>query len=283
MKTLMSTVAPARLARALALCVSIAMPGRLTAQSSGADTVVHVSIDSSSFRTRMYDFDDAERATFRSRADSLDWGRNRALAERAKEFRVVVSLFDRQLWVIRGDDTLRTAPVAVASGLTLDYAGRSWMFRTPRGRHSVLRKVPDPVWTPPDWLYAEVASENDLKLARLQLNKPVRLSDGRTLTVRSGLVGLVESDSGSFMPLPTDEHIVFDDTLYIPPFTTLNRRVHGELGRFALDLGDGYMIHGTPDESSVGKKATHGCLRLHDEDIEWMYEHVREGTPVYVY
>ena len=41
-------------------------------------------------------FDDAERATFRSRADSLDWERNRALAERAKEFRVVVSLFDRQ-------------------------------------------------------------------------------------------------------------------------------------------------------------------------------------------
>ena len=67
------------------------------------------------------------------------------------------------------------------------------------------------------------------------------------------------------------------------PFTTLNRRVHGELGRFALDLGDGYMIHGTPDESSVGKKATHGCLRLHDEDIEWMYQNVREGTPVYVY
>ena len=283
MQTSLSIVAPARVARALAFCVSISIPGGIAAQGRGADTVVRVSVDLTSFRTRMYDFDDAERATFRSRADSLDWERNRELAERAREFRVVVSLFNRQLWVIRGDDTLRTAPVAVASGLTLDYAGQSWIFRTPRGRHSVLRKVPDPVWTPPDWLYAEVASEHDLKLARLPSNKPVRLSDGRTLTVQSGLVGLVDAYSNSFVPLPTDEHIVFDDTLYIPPFTTLNRRVHGELERFALDLGDGYMIHGTPDESSVGKKATHGCLRLHDEDIEWMYEHVREGTPVYVY
>jgi hypothetical protein len=283
MQTFMSTVAPARLIRALALSVSIAVPGGLAAQASGADTVVRISIDTTSFRTRMFDFDDEERATFRSRADSLDWERNRGLAERAKEFRVVVSLFDRQLWVILGDDTLRTAPVAVASGLTLDYAGQTWAFRTPRGRHNVLRKVSEPVWTPPDWLYAEVASEHGLKLARLPVNKPVRLSDGRTLAVRSGLVGLVDPYSDSFMPLPTDEHIVFDDTLYIPPFTTLNRRVHGELGRFALDLGDGYMIHGTPDESSVGKKATHGCLRLHDEDIEWMYQHVKEGTPVYVY
>src|SRR5262249_24176635 len=79
--------------------------------------------------------------SFRSRADSLEWIRSRELAERSHEYRIVVSLQDRQLWVVTSAvDTLLSAPVAVASGLTLDYAGRTWTFRTPRGKHTVLRK-----------------------------------------------------------------------------------------------------------------------------------------------
>jgi L,D-transpeptidase YbiS len=29
--------------------------------------------------------------------------------------------------------------------------------------------------------------------------------------------------------------------------------------------------------------ATHGCVRLRDDDIEWLYEHVPVGTKVYIY
>jgi hypothetical protein len=73
---------------------------------------------------------------------------------------------------------------------------------------------------------------------------PYKLKDGRSLTVRDGLVGVLEN--GEFASLPTDEHIVFDNTLFIPPMGTKNRKVEGELGRYRLDLGEGYLLHGTP-------------------------------------
>ncbi len=227
--------------------------------------------------------DTARQLPFRSAGDSADWARWRSAATDSHEFRVVVSLFDRELWVISGDDTLLDVPAAVASGLTLNYADRSWTFRTPRGRHEVLRKIEHPLWTPPDWLYAEVAEENGLTLARLRPGERVTLDDGSLLTVVDGMAGLIQRGTGEFVPLPDDEHIVFGDTLYIPPFGTDNRRVPGELGQYALDLGDGYLIHGTPEKDSIGHAVTHGCIRLRDDDIAWVYRYVPVGTPVFIY
>lgn len=220
---------------------------------------------------------------FKSVADSLEWERARKAAARASGLRVVVSLRERHVWVMRGADTLRTAKAAVASGMTINFAGRSWTFRTPRGRHTVLRKVVNPVWTPPDWLYAEAAMEHGLELARLRPDRPVRVNADELLVVRNGLVGLLRQSTRDFAPLPTDEHIVFNDTLYIPPFVTQNRKVEGELGRYALDLGDGYLIHGTADPKSIGRAVTHGCIRLADEDIEWVYRNVPRGATVHIY
>lgn len=225
--------------------------------------------------------EDATVVPFRSRADSLEWARARATAENTRGFRVVVSLRDRRLWVIRDADTLRAADAAVASGLTVAFAGRSWTFRTPRGRHAVQRKVVDPVWRPPDWLYAEAALANGLNLQPLAA--PVPIGNDALLVVRGQRVGILDERTRTFAALPTDEHIVFNNTLYIPPLGTRNRHVEGELGRFALDLGDGYLIHGTPDERSIGRAVTHGCIRLADDDIAWLYDHVPAGTAVFIY
>ena len=90
-------------------------------------------------------------------------------------------------------------------------------------------------------------------------------------------------ENGEFAALPTDEHIVFDDVLYVPPMGTKNRKIEGELGKYRLNLGDGYLLHGTPYKESIGLAATHGCIRLRDEDIEWLYDHVPVGTRVYIY
>ena len=229
------------------------------------------------------DMEDSAEVIFKSRADSLEWVRARAAASRATGLRVVVSLRERRVWVLRGGDTLRVAKAAVASGMTINFAGRSWTFRTPRGRHTVLRKVADPVWRPPDWLYAETAMDHNLQLARLRPDRPVAVNADQLLVVRNGKVGLLEKSTRQFAPLPTDEHIVFNDTLYIPPLVTQNRRVEGELGRYALDLGDGYLIHGTADPKSIGRAVTHGCIRLGDADIAWMYRNVPMGTAVHVY
>ncbi|HEX6314792.1 MAG TPA: L,D-transpeptidase, partial [Gemmatimonadaceae bacterium] len=211
---------------------------------------------------------------------SGDYDQARRLAESASGFRVVISLDDRVLWVLRDKDTIRTASVGVASGLTLRVAGRQWTFRTPRGKHTVLGTKVDPVWTPPDWAYAETADQYNLALAWLAPGKPVSLRDGRSLTVQGAAVGLLDRN-GVFRALPRDEHIVFDSTLYVPPHGTVNRRIRGELGPYALDLGNSYLLHG--GAAGNGLAPTHGCIRLSDEDLRWLYQNIARGTPVYIY
>jgi hypothetical protein len=218
---------------------------------------------------------------FKSRADSLSWDRYRAAAAKSDGFRIIVSLMDRHVWAVIGRDTVLSAPAAVAKGTTLEFGNSKWKFVTPRGTRRVLGKESDPIWQPPEWLYAEVAQEHDLKLGHIYAGKPIKLNDGRTLTVRDGVVGVIEN--GEFGALPTDEHIVFDNTLYVPPLGSQNRKVEGELGKYRLILGDGFLLHGTPYKNSIGLAATHGCVRLRDEDIEWLYDHVPVGTHVYIY
>jgi len=56
-----------------------------------------------------------------------------------------------------------------------------------------------------------------------------------------------------------------------------------ELGDYALDLGEGYLIHGTLYERALGLSITHGCVRLGGRDLETVYKNVRVGTPVYIF
>jgi lipoprotein-anchoring transpeptidase ErfK/SrfK len=216
-----------------------------------------------------------------TRKDSVASARARRAAERSSAMRVIVSIGGRRLWVVSGADTLLDAPVAVGMGRTLAYSGRRWTFATPIGERTVLKKRSTPYWRPPDWAYAEVAREHGLHLERLRADRPVTLSDGRLLVVRDSLVGVMMPDG--FSPLPIDEHIVFDETLYVPPLGTRNRLIEGELGVYQLDLGDGYLLHGTPHEESIGFATTHGCVRLRGHDIEWLFANVPVGTAVYLY
>jgi hypothetical protein len=223
------------------------------------------------------------RRTFTSRKDRLEYESARAAAERATGYRIVVDIFAHELYVIDKDDTLRTAPVATAMNSTLSYGGRTWRFETPRGVRRVLSKDKEPVWTPPEWHFAEVALEHQLKLRSLQRGQVVRLQDGTKLTTRGDEVGIIAPGSKEFVPLVLDEHVVFDNTLFIPPAGTKHRTIQGELGHFRLALGDGYQLHGTPYANSIGAAVTHGCVRLRDEDIEWLYDNVPVGTKVYIY
>ena len=87
---------------------------------------------------------------YRSRADSMMSERTRVAADRDQGLRIVVSLNDRRLWAIIGSDTLLKAPVAVSTDETLEYAGKSWTFETPRGVRTVIDKSDNPVWIPPE-------------------------------------------------------------------------------------------------------------------------------------
>jgi lipoprotein-anchoring transpeptidase ErfK/SrfK len=39
-------------------------------------------------------------------------------------------------------------------------------------------------------------------------------------------------------------------------------------------------IHGTPISSSIGTAASHGCIRMHIGDAEYLYDQIEVGTPV---
>ena len=55
------------------------------------------------------------------------------------------------------------------------------------------------------------------------------------------------------------------------------------LGDYALHLGwPGYLIHGTNEPVSVGRRVSHGCIHLYPEDIAQIFRMAPNGTPVRV-
>jgi lipoprotein-anchoring transpeptidase ErfK/SrfK len=44
----------------------------------------------------------------------------------------------------------------------------------------------------------------------------------------------------------------------------------------------GVGIHGTNNESSIGYSVSHGCIRMHVRDAEWLFNNIEIGTTVYI-
>ena len=195
--------------------------------------------------------------------------------------RIVIDRERRRLWLLQGADTLLAAPVAVGSGDTLSFGSRSWRFATPKGVRVVRAKEADPVWIPPLWHFVERAREAGNPLVELEGRKAYEFPDGSQVLVRDGVVGHLLA-SGAFIPVEPGNQVVINGILFVPPVGSENRRVRGELGAFKLDLGDGYLIHGTPHRDSIGKAATHGCIRVGDEALEFLFRHVPVGTKVHI-
>jgi len=68
-----------------------------------------------------------------------------------------------------------------------------------------------------------------------------------------------------------------------PPRGDPSRAVKGELGKYALDIGNGYLIHGTKNEALLGSPVSHGCVRLGAEALAKLYKAAPVGTKVYIY
>lgn len=196
---------------------------------------------------------------------------------------IVVSVADRRLWVIQGSDTLLSAPIAVGRGDVFSYDGNNYRFATPRGSRRVLNKTTDPVWRPPDWHYYEKASRRGLEPVKMERGRKYELSDGTYLEIRGDEVGRVNR-FGNFWAWTPGRELIFDGKIFIPPLDTPQRAVPDALGSHALSLGDGYLIHGTwqGNRSSIGRAASHGCIRMYNEDIRTLYGMVSVGTPVHI-
>ena len=141
---------------------------------------------------------------------------------------VTVDVSTNTAYLFDNGELLQKSKVATGSDKLLKKGKRFWLFRTPRGRHKVLRKITDPVWTKPDWALVE---------------------EGKA----------------------------------VPPPNSPSRQVKGKMGKYALDLGDGILIHGTDDPNSFGRKASHGCIRMPEEMLEQVYSMATVGTEVYIF
>jgi len=52
-------------------------------------------------------------------------------------------------------------------------------------------------------------------------------------------------------------------------------------GKYALRIGTSeYLIHGSNKRFGIGMRASSGCIRLYDQDIEWLFNNIAVGTQV---
>lgn len=89
---------------------------------------------------------------------------------------------------------------------------------------------------------------------------------------------------------------VVNPTWVVPPDIKADRLSHGiklpdkvtpgpddPLGGYALYLGfPGYRIHGTNDNSGIGRRSSSGCIRMWPEDVETLFDFVKTGSKVRV-
>ncbi len=201
---------------------------------------------------------------------------------------IVVSILEKRLWYRQGDRTVFTTRVATGTGKELIQEGPNggvhWKFETPRGRLVVQSKETDPVWVPPDWHYIEMARRKHLGVVKLARGQRIPIGNGAFIMV-DGTDVVTRYPDGHEVPFETREgkEIIANRHIVIPPYGTTQRKYLGTLGVNRLYLGDGYGLHGTDEPASIGRAASHGCVRLRNEDIEALFRIVPIGTVVYIY
>jgi hypothetical protein len=203
-------------------------------------------------------------------------------AARERGRHILVSLQERRLRLLDGSTVLYEAPVGVGKSVVLEYEDEVWDFRTPQGKRRVVRKQENPVWVPPDWHYVEVALANRWQVVWVKPSQKYPLPAGGAVTTRGDRLGRIDAQ-GRFEAVPLGDELVIEGVLYVPPVTSANRRISGQLGRYKIDLGEGYYLHGTQNPETVGRATTHGCIRLTEGDLAYLYDKVGLGTPVYIY
>ena len=91
---------------------------------------------------------------------------------------------------------------------------------------------------------------------------------------------------------PTGEFKVMDkqqNPIWINPFTgksVPSGDLKNPLGAYWIGFwtdGNNWIgFHGTPESDSVGQAASHGCVRMYNQDIEALFQEVSLGTSVQV-
>jgi len=212
---------------------------------------------------------------------------------------IIVSTEENKLWLKRNGQPVFEAVCSTGKGTTLAVDGKTLVFDTPIGKLRIVQKEENPQWVPPDWHYVEEARKNGMRVVHLnrgdeldsRTGEPTRSSTGfwswfhergnPVLKVKGDTV--VISDGTNERELPPGTMITAGDALVVPPVDTKQRHFDKVLGKYRLELGDGYGIHGTDEPEKLGQSVSHGCVRLGDDDIARLYQMANVGDTVIIY
>lgn len=107
------------------------------------------------------------------------------------------------------------------------------------------------------------------------------IEDGKVKQLYPVAVGAAES------PSPTGTFEVKTRLVkptYYHPGKVIPAGAGNPLGTRWIGLSTkGYGIHGTNVESSIGKAASHGCIRMHRKDLEQLFAQVQVGDQVEIH
>ncbi len=88
-------------------------------------------------------------------------------------------------------------------------------------------------------------------------------------------------------PSPTGSFQIINrisNPTYYAPGKVIPARPANPLGTRWLGLSlHGYGIHGTNQPKSIGRAASHGCIRLRNQDVEELFQFVRPGDQVEIF
>lgn len=80
-----------------------------------------------------------------------------------------------------------------------------------------------------------------------------------------------------------NENIDSDDDFVTSRILWLDGLEDGINSGAGIDSYERYIyIHGTHEEGLIGQKASHGCIRMFNQDVIYLYNKVKKGTYVYI-
>ena len=187
-------------------------------------------------------------------------------------FVITVSTAENKVYARRNGELVFEAVCSTGKNTTLQAGGRTMVFRTPIGRFRIQSKEENPMWVPPDWHYIEEANQNGLGVVRLNRGNCVADVCAQGTEVYAG-----------GWPVEPGAVIVRGGAVVIPPIGTKARQFPDVLGTHRLNLGDGYALHGTQAVRQLGRSVSHGCVRLHNDDIARLFQMAAVGDEVIIY
>ncbi len=187
-------------------------------------------------------------------------------------FVITVSTTENRVYARRSGQLVFDAICSTGSNSTLVTGGSTKVFRTPIGRFRIKSKEENPKWVPPDWHYVEEAQKSGLGVVRLQRGQNI-----------GGVYVSGNEVYADGYPVDPKRLVVRGGAVVIPPIGTRARQFPDVLGTHRLNLGDGYALHGTQAVDKLGQSVSHGCIRLHNDDIARLYQMASVGDEVIIY